>query len=165
MTAACRESCCSVTPRFTVAELFERGYRRGRAAPFDIEGDAVTDAEGNSARFSIALDGTRLAEIRFRTSSCTTLIAYGEALAELLPGLDAGLAAQFTPVELVAALPGVPSLKQNRAVLAVAAFRAALLVADKVSHTLETAPIELNHHSARPRESGDPEAGLPLARE
>ena len=129
MTAACREASCSVTLRFTVAELFERGFRRSRAVPLGIEGEAVADAEGNNARFSIALDGAKLAEIRFRASSCTTLIAYSEALAELLPGLDAGLAAQFTPAELVTALPGVPALKQNRAVLAVAAFRAALLAA------------------------------------
>jgi NifU-like protein involved in Fe-S cluster formation len=129
MTATCRESCCSVTPRFTVAELFERGFRRSRTAPLGIEGEAVTDAEGNNARFSVAVNGAKLAEIRFRASSCTTLIAYSEALAELPPGLDAGLAAQFTPAELVTALPGVPALKQNRAVLAIAAFRAALLAA------------------------------------
>ena len=129
MTAACREACCSVTPRFTVSELFERGYRRSRTEPLPIEGEAVADAEGNAARFSVALDGARLAEIRFRASSCTTLIAYSEALTELLPGLDAALASQFTPQELVAVLPGVPPLKQSRAVLAVAAFRAALLTA------------------------------------
>ena len=126
MTAACREACCSVTPRFTVAELFERGFRRNRAALFATEGETIRDAEGNSARFSVEFDGGRLAGIRFRVSSCTTLIAYSEALAELLSGLDAGLAAQFAPRELVSALPGVPVLKQNRAVLAVAAFRAAL---------------------------------------
>lgn len=129
MTAACREACCSVTPRFTVAELFERGFRRNRAAPLAVEGEAVRDAEGNSARFSLELDGGKLGEIRFRVSTCTTLIAYCEALAELLPGLDAGLAAHFTPNELVDALPGVPRQKQPRAILAVAAFRAALLAA------------------------------------
>ena len=129
MTAACREACCSVTPRFTVADLFERGFRRNRTAPFAIEGGAIADVEGNSARFSVTLDGTKLADLRFRVSSCTTLIAYSEALAQLLRGLDAGLAAQFTPRELVAALPGVPALKQNRAVLAIAALRAALVAA------------------------------------
>ena len=126
MTAACREACCSVAPRFTVAELFERGFRRSRLAPLDVEGEAVSDAENNAVRFSLALDGTRLDEIRFRASSCTTLIAYSQALAELFSGHDAAIAAHFTPRELAAALPGVPALKQNRAVLAVAAFRAAL---------------------------------------
>ena len=127
MTATCREACCSVTPRFTVAELFERGFRRNRAEPLALEGETVTDAEGNSARFSVALEGRRIAELRFRASSCTTLIAYSEALAELLAGFDAVMAAQYAPQDLVAALPGVHPLKQSRAVLAVAALRAALL--------------------------------------
>lgn len=127
MTATCREACCSVTPRFTVAELFERGYLRNRAEPLPLQGESITDAEGNGTRFSIALEEGRIAEIRFRASSCTTLIAYCEALAELLPGVEASLAAHFTPQELVAALPGVHPLKQNRAVLAVAALRSALL--------------------------------------
>jgi len=152
MTAACREACCSVTPRFTVTELFERGFRRNRAAPFALEGDAIADAEGNSARFSLALEADRIAEIRFRASSCTTLIAYSEALNELLAGFRPDMAAQFTPQDLVAALPGVHPLKQNRAVLAVAALRAALLTA-------------ATHHTARPRESGDPALDSPLARE
>jgi NifU-like protein involved in Fe-S cluster formation len=126
VTAACRESCCSVTPRFTVADLFERGYRRNRAEPFAIEGDTVADAEGNQARFSVALEAGRIGEIRFRASSCTTLIAYSEALNELLSGLRPDMAAQYAPQDLVAALHGVHPLKQNRAVLAVAALRAAL---------------------------------------
>ena len=148
MTATCREACCSVTPRFTVAELFERGFRRSRDKPFAIEGETVRDAEGNSARFSLELDGGKLAGLRFRVSSCTTLIAYSEALAELLPGLDAGLAAHFTPAELVAALPGVPALKQNRAVLAVAALRSALLVGGE---------SRITNQAARPRAGGNPE--------
>jgi hypothetical protein len=129
MTAACREACCSVTPRFTVSELFERGFRRSRAEPFPIEGETVRDAEGNTARFSIEAEDGYVAGLRFRASSCTTLIAYCEALAELAPDFRIEIAGQFTPGELIAALPGVPALKQNRAVLAIAAFRAALLAA------------------------------------
>jgi NifU-like protein involved in Fe-S cluster formation len=127
MTATCREACCSVTPRFTVSELFERGFRRIRAEPLALQGETIRDAEGNTASFSLSLVTGRIAELRFRASACTTLIAYSEALAELLPGLDAGLAAHFTPAELVAAVPGVHPLKKTRAVLAVAALRAALL--------------------------------------
>jgi len=37
MTAACREACCSVTARLTVGDLFERGFRRNRAAPLSID--------------------------------------------------------------------------------------------------------------------------------
>jgi len=129
VTATCREACCSATPRFTVSELFERGFRRNRLPPLVVEGEQVKDREGNAARFSIEVDNDHLVDVRFRASSCTTLIAYCEAIAELAPGFSVEIAAQFTPSELVAALPGVPALKQNRAVLAIAAFRAALLVA------------------------------------
>jgi NifU-like protein involved in Fe-S cluster formation len=129
LTATCREACCSVTPRFTVAELFERGFRRNRAAPLAIQGVALRDAEGNSAQFSIELEAGKIGEIRFRVSTCTTLIAYSEALAELLSGFDVSLATHFTPKQLINALPGVPPLKQPRAILAVAALRAALLAA------------------------------------
>ena len=36
ITAACREACCSVTPRLTVSELFERGFRRSRTPPYSV---------------------------------------------------------------------------------------------------------------------------------
>jgi NifU-like protein involved in Fe-S cluster formation len=120
----------------------------------------VNDAEGNGAQFSIEIEGDTLVDARFHVSSCTTLIAYCEAIAELIPGFSTEIAGHFTPTELVAALPGVPALKQNRAVLAIAAFRAALHAAHRPN-------------SVRPRESGDPGAasecasgpGFPLARE
>jgi NifU-like protein involved in Fe-S cluster formation len=129
MTAACRESCCSVAPRFTVAELFERGYRRIREIPLPVQGEAISDAEGNAARFSIEIADGKLVDARFRASACTTLIAYCEAIAELLPGFAPDVAGALTPKELVDSLPGVPALKQDRAVLAIAAFRSALAAA------------------------------------
>jgi NifU-like protein involved in Fe-S cluster formation len=152
MTATCREPCCA-TPRYTVSELFERGYRRNRDEPLSIQGEAITDAEGNGARFSIDIANGKLSEIRFRASPCTTLIAYCEAIAELLPGFGIEIAGLLAPRDLIDALPGVPAIKQDRAVLAIAAFRSALRGASP---------------SARPRESGDPvlvQSGFPLARE
>jgi NifU-like protein involved in Fe-S cluster formation len=137
MTAPCREACCSVTPRLTVSELFERGFRRNRAAPLPIEGAAFTDADGNSARFSLDVTGATIAGISFRASSCATLIAYCEYLAEVTTGFRLDIANAFTPTSLVEALPGVPPLKRSRAVLAVAAFRAALAQASE-QHPLQT---------------------------
>ena len=110
----------------TVSELFERGFRRNRAAPLTIEGAAFTDAEGNTARFSVDVTGETIAAVSFRASSCATLIAYCEYLADVMPGFRLDIASAFTATGLVEALPGVPALKRTRAVLAVAAFRAAL---------------------------------------
>jgi NifU-like protein involved in Fe-S cluster formation len=126
MTAPCREACCSVTPRLTVSELFERGFLRNRTAPLPIEGAALTDADGNTARFSVDTIGETIAGVSFRASSCATLIAYCEYLAEVTPGFRFDIASAFTATSLVEALHGVPALKRARAVLAVAAFRAAL---------------------------------------
>src|SRR5262245_4255678 len=112
MTATCREACCSATPRFTVAELFERGYRRNREAPLSVEGETVADAEGNSARFSLKISDGKLEAARFRATACTTLIAYCQATAELLTGFSADMAGQLSAKDLVEALPGVPALKQ-----------------------------------------------------
>jgi NifU-like protein involved in Fe-S cluster formation len=126
MTAPSRDACCSVTPRVTVSELFERGFRRNRAAPLPILGAELSDTDGNTACFSLAIAGERIVDANFRVSSCATLIAYCEFIAELVPGSRLDIVTAITPADLVEALPGVPALKRDRAVLAIAAFRAAL---------------------------------------
>jgi hypothetical protein len=129
MTAPCREACCSATPRLTVSELFERGFRRNRRDPLPIEGAALTDPDGNKARFSLAVTDETIVDVAFRASSCATLIAYCELVAELIRGFRLDIAKALTATNLIEALPGVPALKRARAVLAVAAFRAALVQA------------------------------------
>jgi NifU-like protein involved in Fe-S cluster formation len=126
MTAACRQPCCNASPRLTVSELFERGWRRIRSAPLAIEGATCAGVEGNVARFSLDVTNDKIAAVGFRASSCATLIAYCEYVAEFVPGCAAGLAQGFTAQNLIDGLPGVPKLKQDRAVLAIAAFRSAL---------------------------------------
>ena len=110
----------------TVSELVERGLQRNRATPFAIQGDNCTDAEGNSLRFSLQMGGGAIAGIEFKATSCATLIAYSEMIAETMPRQRLDLAGAFSARDLVEALPGVHPLKRGRAVLAVAAFRSAL---------------------------------------
>jgi len=126
MTASCREVCC-VKPRLTVSELFERGYRRNRAAPLPVEGAQCADTDGNTARFSMVIADGKIARIGFRATTCATLIAYCEYVAEIVAGFSLEIAKELTAAELVASVPGVPPLKQNRAILAIAAFRAAVV--------------------------------------
>ena len=130
MTATCREACCSVTPRLTVAELFERGFRRSREMPRSIAGADCTGADDNTASFSLEVADGRIAAVGFRASCCATLIAYCEYIAEIVPGFGLSIARELTATNLVDSVPGVPALKRDRAVLAIAAFRAALLAAD-----------------------------------
>jgi NifU-like protein involved in Fe-S cluster formation len=130
MTATCREACCNVSPRLTVAELFDRGFRRSRETPRAIVGAACTGAEDNSASFSLDVTGGRIIAIGFRASCCATLIAYCEYIAEIALGFELAIARDLTAANLVASVPGVPAAKRDRAVLAIAAFRAALIAAD-----------------------------------
>ena len=129
MTATCREACCSVTPRLTVAELFERGFRRNRETPRAIAGAPFTGAEDNAASFSLDVAEGQIIAVGFQASCCATLIAYCEYIAALAPRLSLDLARALTAANLVEGLPGVPALKRDRAVLAIAGFRAALLAA------------------------------------
>ena len=126
MTATCREACCSVTPRLTVSELFERGFRRRRDPPLPVEGESCGDAAGDFARFSLEIADGRIGRVGFQSSSCATLIAYCELIAEIVPGFRFDIARELTARQIVEAVPGVPPFKRERALLALAAFRAAL---------------------------------------
>jgi NifU-like protein involved in Fe-S cluster formation len=146
MTATCRQPCCSALPRLTVSELFERGFRRNRSAPLALEGSARSDAAGNLARFSLDIEDGRIKEIGFRSSSCATLIAYCELIAETVPGFGHEIARALTAKEIVEALPGVPPYKRERAVLALAAFHDALdLVATVNAEPHHEGRLHLRH--------------------
>src|SRR5436189_5368238 len=104
MTAAGREACCSVTPRRTVSELFERGFRRNRAAPLSIEGPQLTDAEGNAAGFSLDVVDSQVAGLGFRAPTCATLIAYCELIAQVVPSFSRETASALSAANLEQAL-------------------------------------------------------------
>jgi NifU-like protein involved in Fe-S cluster formation len=122
--------CCSASRRLTVGELFERGLRRNRERELSIEGTAIQSADGMCARFSLDVVDGHVAEVGFRVTTCTALIAYSEYIAELTPGLRLEAAREFSPTKLVEVLPDVPAFRHDRAVLAIAAFRSVLLAAE-----------------------------------
>ena len=125
----CMQVCCGVAPRRNVSDLFDRGRRRSRQSPLPVEGDEHRDPNGLSARFSLATEDGRIAKIAFKASTCITLVAYCELIAELMSGEDIPRAARFSPVDLISELPDVPALKRDRAPFAIAAFRDALAAA------------------------------------
>jgi NifU-like protein involved in Fe-S cluster formation len=124
-----------VSPRLSVNELFERGFRRNRQTPLAIQGEECAGADDNRARFSFAIIDGRIESASFRASCCATLIAYCEYLAEIAPGFSLTIARELTAQNLADAVPGVPALKRDRAVLAIAAFRSAVLAAEADTST------------------------------
>jgi NifU-like protein involved in Fe-S cluster formation len=121
-----------VTPRLSVAELFERGFRRNRQAPLAIAGETCSGADDNTVSFSLDQTDGRIAAVGFRASCCATLIAYCEFIAEIVPGFGIEVARGLTAQNLIEGLPGVPALKRDRALLAMAGFRAALVTAEQL---------------------------------
>jgi NifU-like protein involved in Fe-S cluster formation len=113
----------------SVSDLFERGFRRCREMPLALQGEAQTNAEGYSARFSLELAADRITQLHFQASPCATLIAYCELIAETLPGTRLDIARALTGADLVQKLPGVPAMKRDRAALAAAALHSALAIA------------------------------------
>jgi NifU-like protein involved in Fe-S cluster formation len=147
MTAPCRQACCNATPRRSVSDLFERGFRRNRLPPLTIVGATCTGADDNAVSFSLEVKDGRIATVGFRASCCATLIAYCEYIAELAPHLALDLAHELTTADLIEGLPGVPALKRDRAVLAIAGFRAAVLAAteSRTGETTNESRIYLRH--------------------
>ena len=147
MTATCREACCNVRPRLSVADLFERGFWRNRSAPLPIEGAPCAGTDENTAQFSLKVDGDKIMAVGFRATTCATLIAYCEYLAETASGFRLEIACELTAANLVESVPGVPALKRDRAVLAIAAFRAAILIAQRLQRgvTTDESRVHLRH--------------------
>jgi hypothetical protein len=127
----CEGACCGNAPRRTVSDLFDRGYKRNRLAPFSVQGAILRDANELSAAFSLTVERDTIKAVRFQVSTCITLIAYSELLAELAAEEKLRHAARISETDLVIALPDVPALKRDRAILAINAFRAALAAASR----------------------------------
>jgi NifU-like protein involved in Fe-S cluster formation len=106
-----------------------RGFRRRQAEPLGLSGVLCRDAAGLTAQFSLCCEGGRIVDLRFRACSCATLVAFCELITELAFEMRLASAAALTPARLIRELSGVPPLKQDRATLAVTAFRSAVVQA------------------------------------
>ena len=87
-----------------MSELFARGFRRRRDAPLAIEGDACSNDTGYFALFSLDIADGRIRTVGFRSSSCATLIAYCELIAETVPGFRREIADAGGPASPIASV-------------------------------------------------------------
>lgn len=146
MMDECMKPCCGVSARLSVSDLFDRGLRRSRQVPLPVQGDERRGAGDLVARFSLSVENGKLGQVRFKASTCITLIAYCELIAETATGGSIQQSARLSAADLVAALPDVPALKRDRAPLAIAAFRDALV---RAPQDLDAAlPPRVLHQSA-----------------
>lgn len=121
-----RGCCCTPRRRRSVNDYFDLGRQRIRAPVLAVEGAERRLDDAIFARFSLRLEDERIAAVSFRASLCITLVAYCELLAELAEGRTLAEAVRLSATELVAEMPGVPVIKQDRATLATCALFAAV---------------------------------------
>ncbi len=121
-----------LTLRKTVYEYFRQAYRAlASAAPPDVPLDAaVFGADGNCAAFRIEVEQGRIRRAEYRCTTCVTLVALCEHLAEWSVGMPVAEANRTEPGWLLAWHPEIPRERRDRAELAVRALHIAIEGAD-----------------------------------
>lgn len=123
-------ACCGTSARVTLSECIERGLKRNRREPLPVVGHERTNDDDLRAQFSLRIEEGVIQDVSFKVTTCVALVAYSELIAECVTGVMLGEATgRIRPAALVEALPGVPSAKHNRALLATNAWLAAVLAA------------------------------------
>ena len=111
----------------TVYDYFQRACRRDQEQLRGITGDKCVDSEGNSALFALVLEGSgRIRAAQYRCTTCVTMFALCERLAEELTGATVTDASTWTANRLLSLHPEVPPVRHDRAMLAVFAVQSAV---------------------------------------
>ncbi len=112
--------------RHDVSTCFDRGLARLRRPLLPLSGSVCVDEGGLQVQFSLDLDGAVIRQVAFKATTCVTLVAYSERLAERVTGADLRSAVRLRPEDLAGELDGVPPIKQLRAALPVRALHSAI---------------------------------------
>lgn len=119
------------TARKSIYEYFQQAMRRPKDAASGTAGELQAGAEGNSAVFYLTAAGGRITKAEFRCTTCVTLVALCEHLAELAVGSSPDEARELNAGLMLQLHPEVPAPLQDRAGLACAALHAAITALEK----------------------------------
>jgi nitrogen fixation protein NifU and related proteins len=109
-----------------VLDHFRNPRNTGELPAPAVTVEVSNPACGDILRLSARFEEDQVAEARFKTRGCTASIALGSFLTEWLTGRGSEEMAQLTPVDLEAAVGGLPTASKHAAVLCVDAVRALL---------------------------------------
>ena len=108
----------------TVHDYFIEGYRRtGRTTLRDFSGTPVQGSEDLSAAFQLFVREGTVTRVEYRCSSCVTLVALCEHVAQHLVGQPVEIVRALKPELLATWHPEVPRSHQNRSHLVIRAVR------------------------------------------
>ena len=110
----------------TVMDHFRNPRGVGEVAPPDAEARLASPVHGDELRLTFALEGDRIAEVRFRCRGCVVAIAAASVATTLLEGRTIADALALTDDDVVAALDGVPEAKRKCSLIVSETVKAAL---------------------------------------
>lgn len=105
---------------------FHRPRNVGEVVQADAEGRVVSPVHGDTLRLTFALEGERIARVRFQCSGCVVAIAAGSVATTLLEGRSVAEALRIDDGSVAEALGGVPEERRECSLLVGRAVRAAL---------------------------------------
>ena len=118
-----------MTHQLSAIDYLLRGFRRNGGPLLAIVGRVAHDGHGRTAQFSVEVEDGVLKAVSFKVSTCATLIAYCEFVAEGITGATLSQAAALTPEQVIAPLKGIPPHKHDCARFAITALRTAVEIA------------------------------------
>lgn len=99
---------------------------RQRGPWLAASGDTCSDANELTLQFALQVERGMIRRVNFKASTCITLVAYAELLAERVTGQELKQAIRVDAEDLVQALCEVPPGKQDRARLPILALQSAI---------------------------------------
>jgi len=112
--------------RKTIHDYFQQALADSHNTLTSPSRSLVSDKDGNCAAFEVKQDRGKVLDVRFKCTTCITLVALCEHIADLARGMNIGKAREIDSQMLLNLHPEVPAELSNRASLACRAFRAAL---------------------------------------
>jgi NifU-like protein involved in Fe-S cluster formation len=102
-----------------VLDHFQNPRNAGEIATPDAVAELQNPACGDVLRFTLKLDGERLADIRFRAKGCVPVMACGSAITELVKGRTLDEARHLRREDVVRIVGGLPEASTHASHLAI----------------------------------------------
>ena len=110
----------------TIYDYFQRACHRPLESPRGAAGQAVYDADGNSAVISLEVARSRVASVQYKCTTCVTLLGLCEHICEILVGKPLSEVSQFSAQDLLSLHSEIPPERHSRADLVIEALQSAV---------------------------------------
>ena len=109
-----------------VYHYFQRACQRDLRRLLGLPGNKITDDDGNSVIVWLRCEHGIVVSAQYKCTTCFTLVALCEHMADLLPGMSLETAGTFPAEQLLSLHPEIPGIRSDRARLVIGAVRSAL---------------------------------------